>query len=77
MTGYITKFDENVTAISLRANGNYNKAREKVETLIRVNFENKPFYGDYEKYIKIRLDSETEWNDDETKSGTDNDIYND
>ena len=60
MTGYITKFDENVTAISLRANGNYNKTREKVETLIRVNFENKSFYGDYEKYIKIRLDSETE-----------------
>ena len=60
MTGYIKKFDENVTAISLRANGNYNKTREKVETLIRVNFENKAFYGDYEKYIKIRLDSETE-----------------
>ena len=38
---------------------------------LRINFESKPFYGDYEKYIKIKLDSDP--NDDEAESDIDND----
>ena len=38
---------------------------------MRINFESKPFHGDYEKYIKIKLDSDP--NDDEAESDIDND----
>ena len=46
---------------------------------MRINFESKPFYGDYGKYMKIKLDSDSNDydDDDETESGIDNDIYND
>ena len=50
MTGYIKKFNENLT-ISFRVKDkqllkNYNKICEKVEKLIKIDFESKPVYGD-------------------------------
>ena len=59
MTGYARKFDENAT-MSFRANNkqllkNYNKIWEKVEKLLRIDFESKPVYGDDDKYIKAKI----------------------
>ena len=59
MTGYARKFDENAT-MSFRANNkqllkNYNKIWEKVEKLMRIDFESKPVYGDDYKYIKTKI----------------------
>ena len=59
MTGYAKKFNENVT-MSFRANNkqllkNYNKIWEKVEKLMRIDFESKPVYGDDDKYIKTKI----------------------
>ena len=53
------KFDENAT-MSFRANNkqllkNYNKIWEKVEKLMRIDFESKPVYGDDDKYIKTKI----------------------
>ena len=31
---------------------NYNKIWEKIENLIRIDFESKPIYGDDDRYIK-------------------------
>ena len=59
MTGYARKFNENV-AMSFRANNNqilkkYNKTWEKVKKLLKINFENKPVYGDDDKYIRTKI----------------------
>ena len=59
MTGYAKKFNENA-AISFKANNkqllkNYNKIWEKVEKLLKINFESKPVYGDDDKYIKTKI----------------------
>ena len=59
MIGYARKFDENTT-MSLRVNKkkllkNYNKICEKVERLMKINFESKPVYGDDEKYKKAKI----------------------
>ena len=59
MTGYFKKFNENAT-MSFRVNNkqllkNYNKIWEKIEKSIKINFEMKPVYGDYDKYIKTKL----------------------
>ena len=59
MTGYAKKFNEIVT-MSFRANNkqllkNYNKIWEKVEKLMKIDFESKPVYGDDDKYIKTKL----------------------
>ena len=59
MTGYARKFDENAT-MSFRANNkqllkNYNKIWEKVEKLLRIDYESKPVYGDGGKYLKIKI----------------------
>ena len=59
MTGYAREFDENA-AMSFRANNkqllkNYNKIWEKVEKLMRIDFESKPVYGDDDKYIKTKI----------------------
>ena len=59
MTGYARKFDENAT-MSFRANNkqllkNYNKIWEKVEKLLRIDFESKPVYGDDDKYMKAKI----------------------
>ena len=55
MTGYAKKFNENVT-MSFRVNNiqllkNYNKIWEKIEKLLRIDFESKPVYGDDDKYM--------------------------
>ena len=59
MTGYARKFDENAT-MSFRANNkqllkNYNKIWEKVEKLLKIDFESKSVYGDDDKYIKTKI----------------------
>ena len=59
MTGYARKFDENAT-MSFKANNkqilrNYNKIWEKVEKLLKINFESKPVYDDDEKYINTKI----------------------
>ena len=59
MTCYFKKFNENVT-MSFRVNNKqllekYNKIWEKVEKLMRIDFESKPVYGDDDKYIKTKI----------------------
>ena len=59
MTGYARKFNENAT-MSFKANNkqhlkNYNKIWEKVEKLLKIDFESKPVYGDDDKYIKAKI----------------------
>ena len=59
MTGYVKKFNENLT-MSFRVKdkqllNNYNKIWEKVEKLMKVDFETKPVYGDDDKYIKTKI----------------------
>ena len=34
---------------------NYNKIWEKIENLMRIDFESKPVYGDDDKYIKAKI----------------------
>ena len=58
MTCYAKKFNGNAT-ISFRVNNkqllkNYNKIWEKIEKLMRIDFESKPLYGDDDKYIKTK-----------------------
>ena len=60
MTCYFKKFNENVT-MSFRVNNKqllekYNKIWEKVEKLMRIDFESKPVYGDDGKYIKTKIE---------------------
>ena len=65
MTGYVRKFNENLT-MSFRVNDkqllkNYNKVKriiikwEKVEKIMKIDFESKPAYSDDDKYIKIKI----------------------
>ena len=59
MTGYARKFNENAT-MSFRVNNTqllkkYNKIWEKIEKLMKTDFENKPVYGNDEKYIKTKI----------------------
>ena len=59
MTGYVRKFNENST-LSFRVKDkqllkNYNKICEKVEKLMKIDFESKPVYGDDDKYVKTKI----------------------
>ena len=59
MTGYFKKLNQNAT-MSFRVNNkqllkNYNKIWEKIEKLIKINFESKPVYGDDDQYIKTKI----------------------
>ena len=59
MTGYARKFDENAT-MSLVVKDkqllkNYNKIWEKIEKLMKINFESKSAYGEDDKYIKTKI----------------------
>ena len=59
MTGCARKFDENA-AISFIVKDkqllkNYIKIWEKIEKLIKINFESMPVYGDHDKYIKTKI----------------------
>ena len=56
ITGYVRKFDENVT-MSFTVNNkqllkNYYKIWEKNEKFLKIDFESKPVCGDDDKYIK-------------------------
>ena len=53
------KTNENA-AMSFRVNNKhllkiYNKIWEKVEKLLKINFESKPVYGDDDKYINTKI----------------------
>ena len=59
MTGYTRKFKENTT-MTLRVKDeqllkNYNKIWEKIEKLMRRDFESKTVYGNDDKYIKTKI----------------------
>ena len=59
MTGYVKKCNENST-MSFRVEDkqllkNYNKIWEKIEKLMKIDFESKPVYGDDDKYIKTKI----------------------
>ena len=59
LTGYAKKFNENAT-MSFRVNNkqllkNHNKMWEKIEKLLRIDFESKLNYGDDDKYIKTKI----------------------
>ena len=59
MTGYAKKLNENAT-MSFRVNNkqllkNFNKIWEKVEKLLRIDFESKSVYGNDDKYIKTKI----------------------
>ena len=59
MTSYFRKFNENST-MSFRVKDkqllkNYNKIWEKIEKLMKIDFESKPVYGDDDKYIKTKI----------------------
>ena len=59
MTAYAKKFVQNET-MSFKANNkqllkNYSKIWGKVEKLLKIDFENKPVYGNDDKYIKTKI----------------------
>ena len=59
MAGYVRKFNENST-MSFRVKDkqllkNYNKICEKVEKLMKIDFESKPVYSDDDKYVKTKI----------------------
>ena len=61
MTGYIKKFDSNVT-MSFNINDKqllkkYNQIWKKVEKLLKIEFDGKPVYGDDNKYIKTKIET--------------------
>ena len=59
MTGYARKFDENATMSLIVKDKqllkNYTKIWEKIEKLMKINFESEPVYGDDDKYIKTKI----------------------
>ena len=65
MTGYINKFNEhknkNTTTMSLKVKDNFfcflncNKIWQNIETLMDIDFNTKPTYGDDDKYIKTKI----------------------
>ena len=59
MAGYAKKFDENATMSFVVKNKQllkkYTKIWEKIEVLMKINFESKPVYCDHDKYIKTKI----------------------
>ena len=56
----IIKIKIKIITISLRVKDkqflkNYNKIWEKIESLMSIDFDSKPFYGDDNKYIKTKI----------------------
>ena len=56
----IIKIKIKIITISRRAKDkqflkNYNKIWEKIESLMSIDFDSKPFYGDDDKYIKTKI----------------------
>ena len=61
MIGYVKCFDSNRT-ISFNANENrllkkYTKTWEKVSSLMNIEFDSHPVYGDNDNYIKTKIKS--------------------
>ena len=59
MIGYVRKFEGNTT-MSFKINDSkllkkYNQIWKRVEQLLKVEFDSKPFYGDDDKYIKTKI----------------------
>ena len=59
-TDYINKFDENKITMSLmikdeRLLKNYKKIWKIIEKLMKIDFNTKTTYGDYDKYIKTKI----------------------
>ena len=64
MTGYINKFFENeikskiTTSLMVKDKQllkNYNKIWREIERLMSIDFDNRPTYGDDDKYIKTKI----------------------
>ena len=59
MTGYSRKFDENAAMSFIVKDKQllkiYIRIWEKIEKLMKINFESKPVYGDDDKYIKTKI----------------------
>ena len=59
MAGCARKFGENVAMFFIVKDKqllkNYSKICEKIETLMRIDFESKPVHGDDDKYIKAKI----------------------
>ena len=57
--GYARKFDENATMSFVIKDKqflkNYTRIWEKIEMLMKINFESKPGYGNSDKYIKTKI----------------------
>ena len=61
MIGYVKCFDSN-KAMSFKVNDNrllrkYSKIWEKVSSLMNIEFDSEPGYGDDDKYIKTKITS--------------------
>ena len=59
-TGYINKFDKNKITMSLMIKDkqllkNYNKIWKRIEKLMKIDFNTKTAYDDYDKYIKTKI----------------------
>ena len=59
MTGYINKFDKNkimsLMIKDIQLFKKYNKIWEKIEKLMKIDFNTKTTYGDDNKYIKTKI----------------------
>ena len=59
MTGYARKCDENARMSFIVKDKkflkNYTKILEKIEKLMKINFESNPVYDDDDKYIKTKI----------------------
>ena len=59
MSGYARKFDENAAMSFIVKDKqllkDYIKIWEKIEKLMKINFESKLVYGDHDKYIKTKI----------------------
>ena len=59
MTGYARKFGKNATMSFIVKDKqllkNYSKIWENIKNLMRIDLENKPVYGDDDKYIKAKI----------------------
>ena len=61
LIGYVEHFDSS-KAMSLKANDNrllkkYTKIWERVSSLMNIEFDSEPVYGDNDKYIKTKIKS--------------------
>ena len=59
MIGYVKHFDSNMT-MSFKVSDNkvlkkYKKIWEKVGSLLNIEFDSEPVYGDVDKYIKTKI----------------------